>query len=105
MKAFAILGKFVSVLALLVFSSIFNGYALSILWGWFMVPVFHLPQLSLVPAIGISMVVGYLTQQSPEAKKKNDEVSTGMIILNGVLWAVFKPSFALLFGSIVHSFM
>src|SRR6185295_1738836 len=40
MKGLAIFGGIVGLGVLLVFSSIFNGYALSVLWGWFVVPTF-----------------------------------------------------------------
>jgi hypothetical protein len=43
---------------LLVASSLLRGWALSVLWGWFVVPFFHLPPLSIVLAIGLGLVVG-----------------------------------------------
>ena len=35
--------------------------ALSVLWGWFLVPVFNLPPPSVAQAIGIALVVTYRT--------------------------------------------
>ena len=104
MKALAVLGGAVGAIALMAFSAIFNGYTLSVLWGWFIVPIFHLPQLSIVAAIGISLVIGYLTHQvinDPDDKEK----SFGEKIGFAVVYAVLKPGFALLIGWVVHLFM
>jgi putative Mn2+ efflux pump MntP len=43
--------------------SVLNGWVLTILWNWFIIPVFHLPQLTIVQAIGVVMVIGYLTKE------------------------------------------
>jgi hypothetical protein len=43
---------------LVVASSLLRGWALAVLWGWFVVPFFHLPPLSIVLAIGLGLVVG-----------------------------------------------
>ena len=60
---------------ILALSSILRGYVLTWLWLWFIVPVFHLPELGIVQAIGISAVVGFLTTKysnvdESELKKK-----------------------------------
>lgn len=44
--------------------AIMNGWALAMLWAWFIVPIFNLPTLSIVQAIGIGMVVSFLTRHS-----------------------------------------
>ena len=40
--------------------AIYRGWALSILWGWFMAPL-GLPSLTMVQCIGIALVIGFLT--------------------------------------------
>ena len=104
MKAFAALGIAVSFILALVLGSIFNGYALSVLWGWFVVPVFHLPVLTVVPAIGIAMVVGYLTHQTEPDVEEKDR-SAGEKVGRLCMLVFFRPLFALFFGWIVHLFM
>lgn len=37
---------------------LFQGWTLSLLWGWYIVPTFNIPDLSVVNAIGISILVG-----------------------------------------------
>jgi len=103
MIALSVLGRIVGVAFLMVASSIFNGYALSVLWGWFVVPTFGAPALGIVPAIGIAMVVSYMTNQMHDCKK--EERSLGEEIGRGTFVAIVKPSLALFFGWIVHLFM
>ena len=104
MTALAIFGGIVGFVILMVVSSIFNGYALSVLWGWFIVPTFGMPALGVVPAIGIAMVVSYLTHQTHESEKKDDD-GIGVKIFKAVILSLGKPAFTLLFGWIVHLFM
>ena len=87
---------------LITLSAIWRGYVLSILWGWFVVPTFHLPQLSIVAAIGIAMVVSYLTHQTSMGKDEREGwdafgYTKAITIIN--------PLIALFFGWIVHLFM
>lgn len=90
--------------ALLVVSSIFNGYVLSVLWGWFIIPVFNLPELTVVPAIGIAMVVSYLTYQYNESDESDDKIF-GEKIGKLIVMAILRPLLVLFFGWIVHLFM
>lgn len=104
MTALAVLGGIIGFGLLMVVSSIFGGYALSVLWGWFVVPTFGAPTLGIVPAIGIAIVVGYLTHQMNECKKEEDD-DLGAKITKLVVITLGKPAFALFFGWIVHLFM
>ncbi len=61
----------------MVISAIFGGYVLVKLWQWFVVPVFGFEQIRLVSAIGIGLLVSYLTHQHiPRHKdwKTSDEL-------------------------------
>lgn len=90
----------------MVASSIFNGYALSVLWGWFVVPTFGAPALGVVPSIGIAMVVSYLTHQVHGCdRKKEKDQSFVEAISYSIAFVFLKPSIALFFGWIVHLFM
>jgi hypothetical protein len=84
-------------------ASILNGWALSVLWGWFFVPTLGLPELGIVQAIGIAMVVGYLTYQHIDTQPKDGE-AMGKIV-SAVIQSVARPVFAVTFGWVVHSFM
>lgn len=98
----AVLGSIAGVTALLVLRVILSGWVLSVLWGWFLVPTLDLPQISIVQALGISLVIGYLTHQyidcqKPE-RKKSEEIAAGIIML-------IYPLIALFIGWIFHLFM
>ena len=82
-----------------IFNTIFSGYALSVLWGWFVVPAFNLPQISIATAIGLALIVSYLTHQ--EQKSESEGKSFSEIMFEGFLKAAFKPAFSLAVGWIV----
>ena len=87
-----------TVAAMFPFMAILNGYTLRVLWGWFIVPVFHLPLPSVAQSIGIAMVVTYLTSSSSSTKKSESwwEPFATMIA---------RPVFALFFGWVVSHFV
>lgn len=103
MIVLAFFGGAVGFVILIALSSILNGYVLSVLWGWFMVPTFHVPALTLAPAIGLAMVVSYLTYQISDCEESDK--GFGEKIARGVAYAIMKPGFALFAGWIVHKFM
>lgn len=78
-------------------SAMWRGYVLSILWAWFIVPTFGLPALSIPFAIGLALVVGFLTASN--AKKKDFEW------LNAIGVLVLGPAMTLLMGWIVTRFI
>ncbi len=53
MKALAIIGY----VGMLVAGYAWEGYVLSILWGWFMVTTFGLPAIGIGQAIGLSTII------------------------------------------------
>ncbi len=103
MTMFSVVVEYVGVWILAFIGSIFNGFALSMLWSWFFVPTFGVPSLDIIPAIGFTMVVHFLTYHAHRCKK--EEMSNSARILKMVLEAVLKPLITLFFGWIVHLFM
>ena len=95
--AFVILVVVLGIVVLFIASVIFKGYVLSILWGWFAVPIFHLPPLGIAQAIAVSLVVSMLTHQYIPTKDKD----TWAPILTMVLW----PALALFVGWIVKGYI
>ena len=89
---------------LLVLSSIWRGYVLTILWTWFIVPVFHLPVLGIVVAIGVSMVVGFLTYQTPPYNS-GDVRTDADKFSSAIASALVHPAAYLLIGWIVHLYL
>ena len=82
---------------------VWSGFALTILWGWFMVPTFGLPQLALAPAIGVAVVVGYLTHPWRPTEDAKDTKTERMV--EGFAFMAMKPALALLVGWIVKQWM
>jgi hypothetical protein len=92
MTAIVVLGVFASI-ALLV---ILRGFALSVLWGWFLTPL-GLPEIGLAHAIGIALVVAMLTSRQSDSEDKEKAFER---LFQGFL----VPLIALLFGWIIHAF-
>ena len=84
-------------------NSIWSGYALSILWAWFIVSTFSLPELSIPAAIGIALTISYLTHQDIPVDNKSRDF--GEILLEGIAKGLTKPSIALLIGLVVTLFL
>ena len=81
--------------------SIWEGFVLMKLWGWFIVPTFGLPALTIAVAIGLALTVSFLTHQM---RAKTDESSTDVAArLFGYGFA--NASIVLLFGWAVTLFL
>ena len=104
MVIFAVLGAVGAAVALIALAAILNGYALSVLWSWFMVPTFHLPPLGIVPAMGMAMVVSFLTYHYDEDKAK-EQASQSERIGKVCMSIILRPVMALILGWVIHQFM
>lgn len=78
-----------------------NGYVITKLWAWFIVPLFGLPLLNIPQAIGLDLVVTFLTFHqtvyNPEPKDKKEKIQRGV-------QHFARPLFVLLTGYIVHRY-
>jgi len=83
--------------ALAVGMSILNGFVFYKLWGWFIVPVFHTPELGIVTAMGIALLVSFLTSQTHH-EYKDHERKNGWIVL-------VQPFIVLGIGYIIKCFL
>jgi len=72
-----------------------HGWSLFYLWQWYVVPL-GLPQISMPWAIGLGVLVGYLTNH--ETEKKGQETDLGMLFVNTFL----RPLLALGVGWLIH---
>lgn len=82
---------------------IWSGYVLSTLWGWFLVPALGLPAISIPSAIGIDLVVSYMTHQYRE--NTNDLGRDVEMLIKGMVYSTGRPAVALFFGWIVLKFL
>lgn len=100
----AALGLITFSLGSMVVLTILRGLVLQALWGWFMVTTFGLPTLTLVEALGLSLVVSFLTMYIPNEDPDNDSRSPGEKALAGVFIGLFFYGFAYCAGAIIHAF-
>lgn len=99
MKSF---GYFMAMVLILVLGMLWAGYVLSILWAWFMVPAFGLPAISIPLALGIALIVSYLTREI--TTDRTDKPYAEMLAFKAVI-ATLKPFFALITGWIIRLFV
>jgi len=93
MTGFVIVFMFLGVVAAIIALSILRGWVLSILWGWFIVPIFKAPPIGVAQAIAIAITVSLLAHQYVPSKEKN---TWGPLIFGCLL-----PLMALLIGWIL----
>ena len=98
-----ILGYTTTIVIFMLINTIWSGYALSILWGWFIVPVFSIQEISIPTAIGVVLVVGFLTHQDPTKLKDNREFSE--VLLEGIIKGLTRPAIALATGLVITLFL
>lgn len=89
-------------MALTIPLTIWEGFVISKLWLWFIVPVFALPVLSISTAIGIALVFSILTHQHPRKTGEPDVMAE----VGHQFWiGLANPFILLVFGAVVHAFM
>jgi formate-dependent nitrite reductase membrane component NrfD len=97
------LGKFALAIlnmAYVIGCNIFSGFVLSILWGWFIVSTFGLPALTIPLAMGIMLVVGYLSKQVDFNNQDREDYQKRMNVV-----MIVKPLVALVVGYVIKSFI
>lgn len=73
-------------------SALLNGFALSVIWNWFVPGIFGLPELRIVEAMGIALIVAYLTHPYSNAAKEHQGAEA---LGYAVAHIVLKPVFAI----------
>jgi hypothetical protein len=84
--------------------TLLRGALLQLLWGWFVVPVFHLPSLSLVQALGIALVVTFLMYQDPQTDAIQDRRSAVEKAVTIYIKAAVLYSFWFVAAVLIHAF-
>jgi len=95
-------GKFMTVVLAMIISPIINGFVITKLWLWFIVPTFEANPLRVVEAIGLMFLINYTkAKRDKEADKDKfwEQFATNIIYL------FLMAGFALLSGWIVQMFM
>lgn len=86
------------------FSTVLNGYALAILWKWFIMAAFvGTPALSIPLAIGVALVVRFVIHQPVDCEPKKQSMTQR--IAHAIVYPFVYSGIALLFGWIILKFM
>lgn len=91
-----------TVVLAMIISPIINGFVFMKLWLWFVVPVFQVPALRLVEAIGIVFLI-YFIRIRMEKEAAKDEFWSDLI--TKMVFVVVSAGIALLGGWIVTLFL
>ena len=59
-------------------TAIWYGFTVSVMWGWFVVPLFHVAPLRIPFAIGLAYIVQFLTHPT---RKPEDDPETGFLLI------------------------
>lgn len=86
-------------------TSILQGWTIGQLWGWFIVPTFHAPALSIPVALGMGCIVGMFTANHSGGKSDDSEQSLGGRMMTLTFSQMLKPLIFLFFGWIYKQFM
>lgn len=79
-----------------------SGWVFATLWGWFILPVIPVRQISIPEAIGIILIAGLLSGKR-SINKKSD--LTWELIQDRIIEWIMRPLVAITCGSIVHYFV
>lgn len=101
--------KSLAKLAETVVSMTVHGYTLATLWGWFVVTTFAAPVLSIPAAIGLRIIVRYLTINPPNRKleleaQQHAKQEGYSIYKRNVIFNYCACAIVLLMGYVVHKF-
>ena len=97
------LGKFALAILNLAYSigcMILSGCVLSLLWAWFIASTFGLPLFTIPVAIGVMLVVGYLTKQADFNNSDREDYQKRVNVVQ-----IVKPLSALVVGWVIKMFL
>jgi len=97
------IGVMVVTVTSLLLSTVLRGFVLVVLWSWFVVAHFHIAPLTIPVALGISLIVSFLT-----AHVDLDDKPTGQAksrLYKAISASLVVPIFTLALGWVYHLFM
>ncbi len=94
------LGKFVTIVSMMIISPLVNGYVFTKYWVWFIVPAFEIQPIRLIEAIGIILLINFV-----RAERTKNVDSFWKDFTESVIFIFLIAGFALLSGWIVTLFM
>ena len=94
------IGKITSFFITVIVGAILSGFVLMKFWAWFIVPIFSLPTLTVVQAIGLGFIIRWLTHEK-EVDEDKDFVEILIMSLKGIV----SLGVAFFMGWIIHLFL
>ena len=93
-------------LALATACALWGGFAASVLWGWFVVPL-GVPEVSVLHAMGLTLAMRALAGFSgkPQPAKTEDKMAALRALGDVLAWATVAPGAALAIGWVVRGAM
>lgn len=98
------IGAVTVVIVCSIFTTLWYGYALTVLWAWFMPKTFGLSPLSIPAGLGLALIVQMLAPSS-SSSDKDDSDSVSEAVVKAVTKGFFKPALALVIGYIVQLYI
>jgi hypothetical protein len=84
---------------------IFRGYVLMTIWNWFIVTSIGLPVLTFVPAMGVGLVIAYLTHQKSESRNIDSIEEYWEKMGEDLVYMFIYSVLALIVGWVIQLFM
>lgn len=81
---------------------IWKGYVFSILWEWFVIPVFELPLLTLIQATSFVLLINFMKASIPILDYTKEGWSNMKTLLYKTSWVILFPALALLVGWLIQ---
>lgn len=97
-----VIGSVTVVIGYIVLTSVMNGWVLTYLWQWFVMPVFDIRSILIVEAIGISMIATFLARHASR-QKENRTIEEQKI--EAIQYGILHPLIVLGVAYIVHLFL
>ncbi len=94
------LGLLVLLLAGLALALTYFGWVFSILWGWFVVPVFEIREIAIPEAIGLSLIINPI-----KVRYNTEDITKAEDKWNRLVFVIVAPAMSLLFGYITLQFI
>ena len=98
------LGWLAYTLVVIVGGSIVGGWALSVMWGWFVVPLFNVPAFGIAQAVGLMCVIGMIVPH-PSVNSDGKKHDTIDVIVMTFVEAFVRPLLSIGIGWIVYQFI
>lgn len=90
-------------IAMVPLGTVLSGYVLTVMWSWFVVPLFKASLLSIPAGIGLSVTAKMLCSYPTQSKTEDEGVGTAFAKAAGA--SFLAPLIVLLMGWIVKGFL